>query len=179
MESIKTSNNNELACTIWGPPRRIILKREPNKSLGISIVGGKLDICTKANKTTEAGTSLANNKENSTFISGIFIKHVLSNSPAGLNGTLHTGDRILAVDGVDLVNGNHDKAVEVIRNSKTTVEFLIQSLLINEDEVSLMFNHSGCPKKLRGNGYICFICLSFMKNFTIKSHLQQRMGYFL
>ena len=30
-------------------------------------------------------------------ISGIFIKHVLENSPAGRNGTLKTGDRILQV----------------------------------------------------------------------------------
>lgn len=107
MESIKASNNNELACTIWGPARKIILKREPNKSLGISIVGGKLDICTKGNKSFGVDEiSQTINKEKSTFISGIFIKHVLENSPAGLNGTLHTGDRILAVDGVDLVNGN-------------------------------------------------------------------------
>ena len=30
-------------------------------------------------------------------ISGIFIKHVLEESPAGRNGTLKTGDRILQV----------------------------------------------------------------------------------
>ena len=30
-------------------------------------------------------------------VSGIFIKHVLPSSPAGLNGTLKTGDRILEV----------------------------------------------------------------------------------
>lgn len=31
------------------------------------------------------------------MISGIFIKHVLEDSPAGRNGTLKTGDRILQV----------------------------------------------------------------------------------
>lgn len=31
------------------------------------------------------------------MISGIFIKHVLEDSPAGKNGTLKTGDRILKV----------------------------------------------------------------------------------
>ena len=31
------------------------------------------------------------------IISGIFIKHVLEDSPAGQNGTLKTGDRILEV----------------------------------------------------------------------------------
>ncbi len=123
METIESASD-DLAATIWGPPRKVTLNRELNKSLGISIVGGKLDISTKNPPDTAAKTS---------FISGIFIKHVLENSPAGLNGTLHTGDRILAVDGHDLSNATHNRAVEVIRNSKTNVEFLIQSLLINED----------------------------------------------
>ena len=56
---------------------------------------------------------------------------MLDDSPAGLNGTLHTGDRILAVDDIDLTNASHDKAVQVIRNSKSIVSFLVQSLLIN------------------------------------------------
>ena len=34
-------------------------------------------------------------------ISGIFIKHVLEDSPAGRNGTLKTGDRILQVGVTD------------------------------------------------------------------------------
>jgi C-terminal processing protease CtpA/Prc len=64
------------------------------------------------------------------FINGIFIKHVLDKSPAGLSGALRTGDRILAVDEVDLTNATHDKAVEVIRNAKSPVVFVIQSLLV-------------------------------------------------
>ena len=35
--------------------------------------------------------------EGDTVIDGIFIKHVLESSPAGRNGTLKTGDRILEV----------------------------------------------------------------------------------
>ena len=35
--------------------------------------------------------------ESQKAISGIFIKHVLESSPAGRNGTLKTGDRILEV----------------------------------------------------------------------------------
>jgi len=130
METIESAPD-ELVSTIWGPPRKVILNREQNKSLGISIVGGKLDISTKNSSDTASKTATAGEK--SSFISGIFIKHVLENSPAGLNGTLHTGDRILAVDGHDLTNATHNKAVEIIRNSKENVEFLIQSLLINED----------------------------------------------
>ena len=54
---------------------------------------------------------------------------MLENSPAGLNGTLKTGDRILKVNNYDLTNATHDKAVEVIRNATSPIIFVIQSLL--------------------------------------------------
>ena len=111
--------NDLIASSLWGPLRTISLEREPGKSVGISIVGGKLDVF--GDSTTTSGG------EN--FISGIFIKHVLENSPAGLNGTLKTGDRILIVNEFDLTNATHDKAVDVIRNLKSPIVFVIQSLL--------------------------------------------------
>ncbi|XP_074644065.1 multiple PDZ domain protein-like isoform X4 [Tubulanus polymorphus] len=97
----------------WGPPRLIELEREAGQSLGISIVGGKVDLC--------------NSKE--TAISGIFIKQVIQNSPAGRNGTLKTGDRILEVDSHNVRDSTHDEAVEIIRNASNPVSFLVQSLL--------------------------------------------------
>ena len=54
---------------------------------------------------------------------------MLENSPAGLDGSLKTGDRILAVNDVDLTQASHDRAVDVIRHSASPVKFLIQSLL--------------------------------------------------
>ena len=65
-------------------------------------------------------------------VSGIFIKHVLDNSPAGRNGTLQTGDRILEVDGVDLRQATHDKAVDVIKHARSPVTFLVQSLATDD-----------------------------------------------
>lgn len=47
--------------------------------------GGKVDLFPSASESSQKG------------ISGIFIKHVLEGSPAGRNGTLKTGDRILEV----------------------------------------------------------------------------------
>ncbi|XP_039766672.1 multiple PDZ domain protein isoform X19 [Ornithorhynchus anatinus] len=64
----------------WNQPRRVELWREPSKSLGISIVGGR-----------GMGSRLSNGE----VMRGIFIKHVLEDSPAGKNGTLKTGDRIV------------------------------------------------------------------------------------
>lgn len=102
---------------MWGPPRTVILYRSEHvKSLGISIVGGKLDFSGPGN-TIES------------CISGIFIKHVLPDSPAGRNGTLKTGDRILEVNGYDLREASHDRAVEIIRAAQSPVHFTVQSLL--------------------------------------------------
>ncbi len=65
-----------------GPLLRVELFREPGKSLGISIVGGR-----------GMGSRLSNGE----VMRGIFIKHILEDSPAGQNGTLKTGDRIVEV----------------------------------------------------------------------------------
>jgi hypothetical protein len=42
-------------------------------------------------------------------LSGIFIKNVLSGSPAAATNQLNTGDRIIAVGDVDLRYASHDK----------------------------------------------------------------------
>ncbi|XP_052777206.1 multiple PDZ domain protein-like isoform X3 [Mya arenaria] len=97
----------------WGPPRLVELYREQGKTLGISIVGGRVDMFHVSEEH---------------MISGIFIKHVLEDSPAGRNGTLKTGDRILTVDGKDLRNATHDQAVETIRHASNPVKFVVQSL---------------------------------------------------
>ncbi|KAM9330677.1 multiple PDZ domain protein-like [Gastrophryne carolinensis] len=98
----------------WNSPRRIELWREPGKSLGISIVGGR-----------GMGSRLSNGE----VMRGIFIKHILEDSPAGKNGTLKTGDRIVEVDGIDLRDASHEQAVEAIRKAGNPVIFLVQSIV--------------------------------------------------
>ncbi|XP_051826787.1 multiple PDZ domain protein [Antechinus flavipes] len=98
----------------WSQPRKVELWREPNKSLGISIVGGR-----------GMGSRLSNGE----VMRGIFIKHVLEDSPAGKNGTLKTGDRIVEVDGVDLRDASHEQAVEAIRKAGNPVLFMVQSII--------------------------------------------------
>ncbi|XP_078061412.1 multiple PDZ domain protein-like isoform X11 [Mustelus asterias] len=66
---------------------------------------------------------------NGEVMRGIFIKHILEDSPAGRNGTLKTGDRIVEVDGVDLRDASHEQAVEAIRKAGNPVVFLVQGLI--------------------------------------------------
>ncbi|KAL0970305.1 hypothetical protein UPYG_G00240130 [Umbra pygmaea] len=98
----------------WNQPRKVELRREAGKSLGISIVGGR-----------GMGSRLSNGE----VMRGIFIKHILEDSPAGRNGTLKTGDRIVEVDGVDLRDASHEQAVEAIRRAGNPVVFLVQSIV--------------------------------------------------
>ncbi|XP_069908117.1 multiple PDZ domain protein isoform X3 [Oryctolagus cuniculus] len=93
---------------------QVELWREPSKSLGISIVGGR-----------GMGSRLSNGE----VMRGIFIKHVLEDSPAGKNGTLRPGDRIVEVDGMDLRDASHEQAVEAIRKAGNPVVFMVQSII--------------------------------------------------
>ncbi|XP_060055561.1 multiple PDZ domain protein isoform X4 [Erinaceus europaeus] len=102
------------AYSSWNQPRRVELWRETSKSLGISIVGGR-----------GMGSRLSNGE----VMRGIFIKHVLEDSPAGKNGTLKPGDRIVEVDGMDLRDASHEQAVEAIRKAGNPVVFMVQSII--------------------------------------------------
>ncbi|XP_062985334.1 multiple PDZ domain protein [Elgaria multicarinata webbii] len=106
----------------WNQPRRVELWREPSKSLGISIVGGR-----------GMGSRLSSGE----VMRGIFIKHILEDSPAGKNGTLKTGDRIVEVDGINLRDASHEQAVEAIRRAGNPVVFMVQSIITRPRPESL------------------------------------------
>ncbi|XP_064902167.1 multiple PDZ domain protein isoform X4 [Columba livia] len=115
------------AFTNWNQPRKVELWREPSKSLGISIVGGR-----------GMGSRLSNGE----MMRGIFIKHILEDSPAGRNGTLKTGDRIVEVDGIDLRDASHEQAVEAIRKAGNPVVFMVQSIISRPRPESLYSSSS-------------------------------------
>lgn len=70
-------------------------------------------------------------------MNGIFIKHVLDNSLACINGSFKIGDRIISVNEFDLTNETHENAVKIIKNAVSPVKFVIQSIIsetqINEE----------------------------------------------
>ncbi len=85
--------SNAFSSQHWGPERSVEISRVAGQGLGISIVGGKVDTQSTSKSGEDAALST---------ITGIFIKNVLENSPAGQSSQLFTGDRILEVDGHDL-----------------------------------------------------------------------------
>ncbi|XP_041840662.1 multiple PDZ domain protein-like isoform X5 [Melanotaenia boesemani] len=125
----------------WNQPRKVELFREPGKSLGISIVGGR-----------GMGSRLSNGE----VMRGIFIKHILEDSPAGQNGTLKTGDRIVEVDGVDLRDASHEEAVEAIRKAGNPVSFLVQSIIHRSRPESI---HSPSPSPAVEKRTTTFTCM--------------------
>ncbi|XP_078061403.1 multiple PDZ domain protein-like isoform X3 [Mustelus asterias] len=84
---------------------------------------------------------------NGEVMRGIFIKHILEDSPAGRNGTLKTGDRIVEVDGVDLRDASHEQAVEAIRKAGNPVVFLVQGLITRPRPESLCSRSSTFVQK--------------------------------
>ncbi|BFZ16568.1 hypothetical protein BsWGS_19608 [Bradybaena similaris] len=124
-KTLQTDGSTAVGNQMWGPPRIVQLVREPGRSLGISIVGGRVDMFNVSQEHSNAG---------------IFIKQVLADSPAGRNGTLKKGDRILEVSGCDVRNATHDEAVEAIRNSPDLITFVVQSL-----------SYSPCPSDLESS----------------------------
>ncbi|CAJ0959596.1 unnamed protein product, partial [Mesorhabditis belari] len=102
---------------LWGEARTVTLNREPDKSFGISIVGGRVEVSQKGGLPGTGNT-----------VSGIFIKSVLPNSPAGVSGQINMGDRVLSVNLVDLREASHEEAVAAIKSAENPVKFVLQSL---------------------------------------------------
>ncbi|XP_036828353.1 multiple PDZ domain protein-like [Oncorhynchus mykiss] len=110
----------------WAQPRRVKLMRSSGQSLGISIMGGR-----------GMGSRLSSGE----VMRGVFIKHITPDSPAGHNGTLKTGDRILEVGGVDLRDASHEQAVEAIRSAGDPVVFLVQTGQHTSQASPVLSNH--------------------------------------
>lgn len=68
------------------------LIREPTKSFGISIVGGRVEVSQKGGLPGTGNT-----------VCGIFIKSVMPNSPAGRSGQMNMGDRVISVSTVSFI----------------------------------------------------------------------------
>ncbi|CDW54460.1 PDZ domain containing protein [Trichuris trichiura] len=104
---------DENSAGILNPSIKHVFVHRSQQYLGISIVGGKIEI--------SRGES-----QSPVIISGVFVKSILPDSPAGRCGEIRVGDRIINVNGVSLVNKAHAECVEIIRNAVTPVELTIE-----------------------------------------------------
>ncbi|KAK6734054.1 hypothetical protein RB195_017683 [Necator americanus] len=116
-ENISQQTKQIARSKFWGEARTVVLQREPNKSFGISIVGGRVEVSQKGGLPGTGNT-----------VSGIFIKSVLPNSPAGRSGMMNMGDRVISVNDIDLREATHEQAVNAIKNAANPVRFVLQSL---------------------------------------------------
>uniref|UniRef100_A0A914I225 PDZ domain-containing protein n=1 Tax=Globodera rostochiensis TaxID=31243 RepID=A0A914I225_GLORO len=118
------------AMNFWSEPRAVTLNRIHNETFGISIVGGRVEVSQRADNGTSVPIcgSGTGPPASSKTVSGIFIKSVVPDSPAGRSGQLFMGDRVLAVNDSDLTNTTHEHAVQVIKSAKNPVKFVVQSL---------------------------------------------------
>lgn len=78
-----------------------------NRGLGINIAGGK------------GSTPFTGNDE------GIFISKISENGPAGKDGILQTGDKILKVNGVNISSATHHEAVHVLKNAGNDIHLVV------------------------------------------------------
>ncbi|VDO09593.1 unnamed protein product, partial [Haemonchus placei] len=124
----------------WGEARTVVLEREPNKSFGISIVGGRVEVSQKGGLPGTGSTVL-----------GIFIKSVLPNSPAGRSGMMNMGDRVISVNDIDLREATHEQAVSAIKNATNPVRFVLQSLHSFTPQQVMIATFEGTPLFIEGN----------------------------
>uniref|UniRef100_A0A8B9N8Q8 Multiple PDZ domain crumbs cell polarity complex component n=1 Tax=Accipiter nisus TaxID=211598 RepID=A0A8B9N8Q8_9AVES len=165
------SDLQNAAFSNWNQPRKVELWREPSKSLGISIVGGR-----------GMGSRLSNGE----VMRGIFIKHILEDSPAGKNGTLKTGDRIVEVDGIDLRDASHEQAVEAIRKAGNPVVFMVQSIISRprafdqsdlEPEKTSLCNNLPLPPPSAFSGISCDVVQSSSSRVPEVVEKEDEFGY--
>ena len=124
----------------WGPERMVEIYRDsPEAGLGISIVGGRVESINPNETTSRLNPSKVVNEIDG-MISGIFIKSVIADSPAGRTSQLFTGDRLLQVDDVRLNTSDQLLAVQAIRNAGNPVKMKIRSLIQEVTSLYLSFH---------------------------------------
>ncbi|KRZ12556.1 InaD-like protein, partial [Trichinella zimbabwensis] len=105
----------ELGIAKLKPVTKVVeIHRNKDQYLGISIVGGKIEI-------------MQGDNAKPFVISGVFVKSVLPNSAAKKCNQIKIGDRILSVNGISLINRPHEECVHIIRHAHSPVLLILES----------------------------------------------------
>ena len=134
IDGVSTSINlASVVSKTWGPIRIVEIPRNSlENGLGVSIVGGNVESIAANehyNKSGEKMYSEVRNPETDGVISGIFIRSVIADSPAGRTGQLFTGDHLVQVDDIKLTTSDQHFAVQAIKNAGNPVRLKIRSLM--------------------------------------------------
>lgn len=118
-----------------GLRRRILVSGETSYN-GMSEV---YDVTVNRRETEGFGFVIISSVTKSGSVIGEFIGRILENSPAERCGRLHVGDRILAVNGVDISYMHHEEIVNLIKEAGYTVTLTIG---IPQDDASSTTSNS-------------------------------------
>uniref|UniRef100_A0A8W7PSD6 PDZ domain-containing protein n=1 Tax=Anopheles coluzzii TaxID=1518534 RepID=A0A8W7PSD6_ANOCL len=116
----------------------------PNGGAGGGVGGGALDM-PNGNEITQKiilhttlirdqigqglGFSIAGGKGHAPFkdgSEGIYISRLTENGVAHKDGKIMVGDRVLAINGVDITNAHHDYAVQLLTDHQRFVRLVVQ-----------------------------------------------------
>ncbi|OAF71108.1 PDZ domain-containing protein 11 [Intoshia linei] len=103
------------ASQMYSHPRLVTIKRS-NDNLGFNITGGS--------------------EQNSP----IFISRIIPNSCADISAELRRGDQIISINGINVENVSHSKAVELFKGPETTFVLMVQYLPKVLDQIEKQFD---------------------------------------
>ena len=115
----------------WGPVRTVrIYRKFPETALGISIVGGRIESISSSKHCRLVNDDETDNigDKYEHVITGIFIKSVIPDSPAGQTGELNRGDHLVEVGNIKLLTSDQQIAVQAIKNAGNPIILKVRSL---------------------------------------------------
>ncbi|KAJ8272709.1 hypothetical protein GJAV_G00092490 [Gymnothorax javanicus] len=118
-----------------GPLRRLSACLVRNdKGLGFSIAGGK-------------GSTPYRPGDN-----GIYISRIAEGGAAHRDNTLHVGDRVISINGVDMTEARHDQAVALLTSTSPTIALLVErELAPSSPKPGRARSHSPPPAQSQAN----------------------------
>ncbi|KAK4473766.1 hypothetical protein MN116_003105 [Schistosoma mekongi] len=110
--------------------------------------------------SSSSGRSLGLNIVGGDGSEATFISHIQHDKPAGLSKRIFVGDRLLTVNGVDVIKYGHEKAAAALRDARDRVDLLV----VYCPEEYADFEKHFC-RQLKAVGHkLSYKCLHSMKN---------------
>ncbi|KAL7670580.1 hypothetical protein ACOME3_005516 [Neoechinorhynchus agilis] len=104
---------------IWGDPYTVMIDRNEDGALGVSVVGRK-------RKTINGKPGVS-----------VIVKRIFPGSPAAKLASLRVGDRIVEINGVNIENMELDEVVAMLRIASSPVQLSIQRFKTGKDDDQL------------------------------------------